>query len=542
MGTARSAHGRPRPATPVARALRQPPRRPRRWGRPLAVGLALVLVAPLVPGAHADGSGSGTPSALGSDGDDGMAAEALQAEALQAEALADPSEDQPPAAAQDPTTGDTSAAGIARAADGAGTVTGNLPAGGQEPQDLASLAVAEHRQESQPPADQQPEVDPGDSLHEAEQLVQQLDASQGCAAGGGCSDGPGIPRGPVVAATRGGTGSTPPGGGRPPGRQPPDLSRLSPEDRAAWQQERQALLQQAAERRAARHDAVERRELANLLRDLDAVDMKWARRAPGEAPRPSPTQGFRDRVERVRAYLEAEEAGSTELPDPELVAQRLDMSPGEARTALEHLRTRALVVAAGAEARLRARAGAGELMTQAVLAVTRELVGELNVTSNEGWQRIRSVLHELYREGRQGQSQMRMEQGTEVLATPPTDRGTPQLPALGGYGSQGEELAPLGGYGSQGEELAPLGGFTAIEPDTRPLLQQEETGGWSSGLKAVAEAAAANPDVAKVSFLSALGLGALAFLAGIPVGRALLASFGGLKAVPGAVVPGATPG
>jgi len=59
MGAARPPHGRPRQATPLTRTLRQPPCRPRRWRRPLAAGLALVLIAVLVPGALADEGGTG---------------------------------------------------------------------------------------------------------------------------------------------------------------------------------------------------------------------------------------------------------------------------------------------------------------------------------------------------------------------------------------------------------------------------------------------------------------------------------------------------
>jgi hypothetical protein len=212
VSTARPVPRRPRPAPPVPRTSQQPLRRPRRWGRPLTLGLALVLVAALVPGAHADDDGDGgMPAAFGSVGD-----ESVQAKMVQAQALADTFQDQPPAAAQDPTAGaeDGSADQIAQAADGAGT--GNLPTGGQEPQDPAPREVAEHhQQEEHLPADQQPDVDPGDPRGEAAQLAQRFDANQECGADGGCSDEARIPPG---APTRGGTSETGPGGDQPSGR------------------------------------------------------------------------------------------------------------------------------------------------------------------------------------------------------------------------------------------------------------------------------------------------------------------------------------
>src|SRR5262245_42019757 len=64
MSAARPHRGRPRPTTPVPRARRQPPWPLWRWGRPLAAGLALVLVATLIPGARADDSGTPAESAI----------------------------------------------------------------------------------------------------------------------------------------------------------------------------------------------------------------------------------------------------------------------------------------------------------------------------------------------------------------------------------------------------------------------------------------------------------------------------------------------
>src|SRR5262245_11340665 len=90
MGATQPARDRPRPATPVPRARRQPPRCPRRWGRLLAAGAALVLVAALMPRALADPNG-GEGSFDGGDvaffGASGEASDAqLQAEQVPADA------------------------------------------------------------------------------------------------------------------------------------------------------------------------------------------------------------------------------------------------------------------------------------------------------------------------------------------------------------------------------------------------------------------------------------------------------------------------
>src|SRR5262245_35246443 len=79
MSAARPHRGRPRPTTPVPRARRQPFQRRWRWGRPLAAGLALVLVATLLPGARADDSS--TPAESGIT-ETGLLAATEQAEQL----------------------------------------------------------------------------------------------------------------------------------------------------------------------------------------------------------------------------------------------------------------------------------------------------------------------------------------------------------------------------------------------------------------------------------------------------------------------------
>jgi hypothetical protein len=347
MATAHPAPGRPLPATPVARARRQPAPRPRQWGRPLTVGLALVLVAALVPGARADDGGDGgLPPAVGSVGDQGV-----QAEALQGEASANTFEDQPAQGTTDPAA-NVSADRIVLAESSEATGSGGLPP--ERPQQDPALSTAEQRQEGQPPNIQQSEADTDDPLREAEQLAQRFDTSQECAGDGGCQEEPGIPRVPLLRGdTRGGTGPTDPGGDPPADRQPPDLSRLTPQDRAAYSQERQQLQQQAAQRLADRHAALDDRELARIQRDLDALDRRWARhaeetaaraeleraRAAGEAPLP-PWDAFQERLERVEGLYESQEKAGGPRLRPREVAEQFDMTVGQATTVLRTLRVR----------------------------------------------------------------------------------------------------------------------------------------------------------------------------------------------------------
>lgn len=512
--------------------------------------LVLVVAAALVPGAHADDSDSGgdmPPPAAGAVGDEGA----------QTGASAAPVEDQALAAAQDPPGAaegvSVSADRIARTADAAGTLTGNpqTGGGGQEPQDPASLSVAKHRQEGQLPADRQPEAGSDDLLGEAEQLTQQLDAGQGCRAGGGCPEGPGIPGGPIVADTSGGTGRTGPDGDRPPRRQPLDLSRLTPEDREAYEQERAAIIRQSEARRetrhaaveqqaAARHDAVEQRELANLLRQLDELDRSWARHAAGEAPRGSFKQQLLERVALVRPHWEAA-AGSPEPLDPDRLAQELGMSPGEATSALEYLDTRARALGAGAEAMLRARVDADEGRSPAANAVTRELALRLGIRPSD-WSRLRSVVGDLYDEvARRDQHQMSMAEASELLVTPGFTATDPD-PAVPGLTATELDSTPPGLTATELDSTTP--GFAAIQPSnpspppSQATSPEEATGGWSSRLETAAEAAAEIPDPVKAGALAAI---VILLLSRTPWGLAFLSSPRGLNALPWAA-PVGTPG
>jgi len=91
-GVVRPPRTKPRQAPPVRRARWQPPRR---WGRPLAVVLALVLVAALMPGAHAEGEGGdgGMPVAAEGLGDEAAAENSVQTSAAKTQASPDDAAD-----------------------------------------------------------------------------------------------------------------------------------------------------------------------------------------------------------------------------------------------------------------------------------------------------------------------------------------------------------------------------------------------------------------------------------------------------------------
>src|SRR4029453_5636701 len=142
MTAARPHRARSRPASPM-RARRQLSQRPRRWGRPLTVGLALALVAVLMPGAHAEGEGDG--------GGLPVAAEGLGDEASfqtsVAETMAETLEGQPPAPSPEGADGSGEVGGDRVAlADGGGATGG----GGLSPErlqpDPVPLEGAQQRQ------------------------------------------------------------------------------------------------------------------------------------------------------------------------------------------------------------------------------------------------------------------------------------------------------------------------------------------------------------------------------------------------------------
>jgi hypothetical protein len=443
------------------------------------VGLALVVVAAVVPGARADTDGGGMPPAPGPVGD---------------ETLAETFQDQPTVAAEEADGAD----GIAPTEGGEGTVAGNLPPGGTDPQDPASLAVAERHPEDRPQGDQPPEVDSSDPLHEAEQLAQRFDAGQGCAAAGGCPERPATPGIPTATGTRGGTGPTGPGGDQPAGRpaqQPPD-PHLTPQQQAqmgrrqrqlvrerdardarraaALEQAREILEQERQRVQAARaalraageepdptvveqedqqldakrrawedeRDEAEQRdralteegqrelelEFASLSADNAARDAARADQARARAERGGLTPAeiaARNRAALVRQRVEA--AGGQELT-PEQLAGELDMTFAEARKALGDVRLRLRVEPVWE----REQAAGREPRPAQVLA-------ELNIKSTTNRvKQVSRVLDDLRRERQAGQSppeenqsRMSMAAGAEAApATPPTDGNGPDIPGM----------------------------------------------------------------------------------------------------------------
>jgi hypothetical protein len=189
MGAAQPAHDRPRPAAPVPRARRQPPRRPRRRGRLLAAGLALVLVAALVPQALADPDDGGMPSS-----------ESFEAGTFQAPEAVD-------------TGGDENSVPVAPAQDREVADAGDLPTGGEEQprQDPAPPVVAELR-----PEDQQRDGQPDLAVTDAPGATGQGPGGggdQNAAATGGVGEGQRAGHGEAGRPGHGGT--RPDGGWRP---------------------------------------------------------------------------------------------------------------------------------------------------------------------------------------------------------------------------------------------------------------------------------------------------------------------------------------
>jgi hypothetical protein len=258
----RPPRGKPGPATRVPRARRQPTRRPRRWGRPLAAGLTLALVAALMPGAHAEGEGDGMPVASETLGDETVAQTAFQTSEAEtmAETMAETLEGHTPAPSPEGADGSGDEVGADRvvlADAGEATGGGGLPPERPQP-DPAPLADAQQPPEDQPSGVQQPEAEAatGQPLDQAEQeQLARLDAGQ---------EEPGTPRiPPIMGDARGGTGSTGPGGGQsaggPPG-QPPDQPGLTLERLQQLQREKDNLDQRLEDERrqamaalAARH-------------------------------------------------------------------------------------------------------------------------------------------------------------------------------------------------------------------------------------------------------------------------------------------------
>jgi hypothetical protein len=177
MGAVQPRQGRPWQARAVSRTLRQPPRR--RWGRPLVVGLVLVVVAALVPGAGAEESGTLA--------DPGLAEPGMLAATEQATELTE---------AYDPQASlEVGTPGSPAAAAGAGG-----DAGGETGSDGGERTG---EQEQQPTQDQEPPV----AVAEVRPEGQQRDGQPDLAA----TDAPGAagrgPGGDRDAAATGGAGT-----------------------------------------------------------------------------------------------------------------------------------------------------------------------------------------------------------------------------------------------------------------------------------------------------------------------------------------------
>jgi hypothetical protein len=196
MNAARPHRARPRQAPPVRCARRQLAQRPRRWRRLLAMGLALVLVAAVVPGAHAGDDGGGVPISPQSVGNQALDDEMFD------ETLAQKFDAETPVVSDgdDDGGGDGSSDQVALAPGGEATGSEGSAIGGEDPQPSAPSVVEEHPEapivaQAQPDhADEQP----AEGKDQAGQDEQRGSGSGGCASS--CSTQPPNPGGPTVAA------------------------------------------------------------------------------------------------------------------------------------------------------------------------------------------------------------------------------------------------------------------------------------------------------------------------------------------------------
>src|SRR4029453_995591 len=135
-----------------------PPWQPRRWGRPLAVGLALALVATLMPGAGADDSGTPAESGIPEPGT--LAAAVAEAEAMTETFQTDPREAEASASPERTSADGEPGTDTAELAQGTGS---RDRAGGQQEQPTREPVVVAELEQAGQPRDGQPDLAAGDA-------------------------------------------------------------------------------------------------------------------------------------------------------------------------------------------------------------------------------------------------------------------------------------------------------------------------------------------------------------------------------------------
>jgi hypothetical protein len=560
MGAVRPARERPRRATPVPSARRQVPGGPRRWGRLLAAAVTVILVAALVPRALADEGGMPASAPLG----DGTFTESL----IEEPPTVAESPERVATLVEADTGGDRVAGATPVAPDqGGGDTQGRGPdaAPGEDAAWPASApVVAEERPGGQPPGDQEREAAIGDQLvqaqkgmPDAQRLITQtgeqqaqleaskearlagedgledtdasrigapLDTGQECGVAGGCPDGLETAAGEAAGAVAGGGSS---GGwvrrtlarwaelqalGRQP--QPPQESQESQEAALPPQRRPRQVardINQVEGRLQMAQDHI--RPLPDIVRDQRIIrqavdDLVWA-----EWPEDAQTEQLRENL--TARAVTADRVLSAEAGEPGPIIEQVEWRISAAQDLVHQAqelkgRERAHHLDAARWLLDMAVEGIAELESQGTETAGPEYEPHL-AELRDGAEAARRLL--------EGEHPMRMVEATKAL-TSPTDGQTPQVPGPTGFADQQGEVPDLGGFAEKQATVPGTPGRAALNEKDKELTAtpgrnatsaQEVTGGLSSKLKAVMEAAAANsPDAKTTGALAAVGFGLVA--------------------------------
>jgi hypothetical protein len=439
MAAARPPGRGTRPAAPAPHAGR---RRPRRPARRLVLGMALILLAAPGPSVAADDTdGTDVPSSL--------------------------------------------EAGVPEADPDPGLVPGGRYENGDAGGGTAPPAAAGHGPD--PGHDGGHGGGHGDPPEESA-LQAQLGAGQGCGSGG-CPDEPDLPVDLAAAAAGGGGARGGAGGGdrlrlrwhhNQPRLTPELLDQLTPEQLDEMEVELQALEEQQRAERAEADEQLRERE----QRGHEALEARWARRAEAERRRAAAEErqaelqqaapldpvlsapgNFRGRLEAIRHHWEAlEPPGQRQHLNAAALSRQLGITGGQTRTALDYLRAERAILPEWRRVQEAGGGGQGEQLDPDELALRFMLNPEAAA----------SVLRDLGSRGEEGRSTPQEDQGppgesrnamrmvvdgSQGLATLPTDRSTPEvhgIPPTGGNGTEASGPPPYVAVRLDGRQDRPV--------------------------------------------------------------------------------------
>ncbi|HKE99405.1 MAG TPA: hypothetical protein VKG45_10800 [Actinomycetes bacterium] len=251
-----------------------------------------------------------------------------------------------------------------------------------------------------------------------------------------------------------------------------------------------------------------------VVDDLRADWHESIRLAAGEAPQPTGSALSRALQQVEPHWVEYEVVGFEGVPrrlSGTEVAEEMGMPDHLARLALDYLRVERRLAAGEALETI------GSPLSRALQQVephwrasevegvevegvrVRQQLSAVQLANQLGMRPVMvraalSYLRSHHQEGPQeGQSRMRMEEGTEALVTPPTDARAPRIPDPGGFTPLVEgdrQLAGLGGFTPLAEgdrQLAGPGGFEAtsareVSPGTLAAVKAAVAAGAGAGL------------------------------------------------------------